>query len=72
MTLALAAMTSLLVPSTAQAAAPKNGFEYLKDADGKWGERKDVFSRIPDNLKKYFPTLKSDEYELAGFFWHQG
>jgi hypothetical protein len=27
---------------------------------------------VLDNLKKHFPTLKSDQYEIAGFFWHQG
>ena len=27
---------------------------------------------VLDNLKKYFPTIKSKEYEIAGFFWHQG
>ncbi len=27
---------------------------------------------VLDNLKKQFPTLKSEEYEIAGFFWHQG
>ncbi len=27
---------------------------------------------VLDNLKKQFPSLKSDEYEIAGFFWHQG
>jgi hypothetical protein len=143
--------------------AAKNGFGYLKDADGKWAERKDVFyyhksgdnakactlsvdtvkkvyrgnpsvgpelafghvlgqhfdedvllikcawggqplggsfrppssgpmadgtspdymgtkykavltetKEVLDNLKKHFPTLKSDQYEIAGFFWHQG
>jgi hypothetical protein len=31
-------------------------------------ETKDVL----DNLKKYFPTIKSEKYEIAGFFWHQG
>jgi len=31
-------------------------------------ETKDVLS----NLKKYFPGIKSKEYEIAGFFWHQG
>ena len=31
-------------------------------------ETKDVLS----NLKKYFPAMKSKEYEIAGFFWHQG
>ncbi|MCP4377661.1 MAG: sialate O-acetylesterase [bacterium] len=31
-------------------------------------ETKDVL----DNLKKYFPGIKSKEYEIAGFFWHQG
>jgi len=143
--------------------AAKNGFNYLKDATGKWAERKDVFyyhkskdkvkactlsvdnvmkvyrrhpsvgpelafghvvgqhfeeevllikcawggqplagtfrppssgpmadgtspdymgtkykavltetKEVLDNLKKHFPTLKSDEYEIVGFFWHQG
>ncbi|MDP6635942.1 MAG: sialate O-acetylesterase [Phycisphaerae bacterium] len=31
-------------------------------------ETKDVLG----NLKKYFPAMKSKEYEIAGFFWHQG
>ena len=31
-------------------------------------ETKDVLA----NLKKYFPAIKSKEYEIVGFFWHQG
>ena len=31
-------------------------------------ETKDVL----DNLEKYFPAIKSKEYEIVGFFWHQG
>ncbi len=31
-------------------------------------ETKDVL----DKLGKYFPAIKSKEYEIAGFFWHQG
>ncbi len=27
---------------------------------------------VLDNLEKYFPVIKSKEYEIAGFFWHQG
>jgi hypothetical protein len=31
-------------------------------------ETKDVL----DNLERYFPAIMSKEYEIAGFFWHQG